>query len=417
MDAMARELAIEYIGPSDEDRAHLRLLLRTLAGSLSVRWHWTEEHRADALFIDPATLAGQMARTRAQEGGARCILLGNVPGAARGELVLQRPFRADALRMALELVAAAGDLRSAPVAPTTPLALQPESELDLPAPDPGLVAVVPARTPRIPGPTHDDAEALFRRRVEVERPAACIAAPPLQQAGIAAGEAPTARSVLRGADVDGPVRVHPAAAGRGGERSAGIRLKDCLDGSAIGGPSRIEHEGLPTLVLDPKEQAFHADAPLASLLPWLRVPIDPRVLQPLTNTQLRQVREAQPARDYQQLRWLEALHAAGGQLPRRLDPGGSFRVVGSFEVAADFPAQQRIVRALASPIRLHELAAAARVPMAQVFDAVAALDAIGLIECRPRERLQRPPPGGAPAGGGGLLARALASISVPRGGA
>jgi hypothetical protein len=410
---MARELAIEYIGPSDEDRAHLRLLLRTLAGSLSVQWHWTEEHRADALFIDPATLAGQMARTRAQEGGARCILLGNVAGAGRGELVLQRPFRGDALRMALELVAAAGDIRPASAGARLPLALQPEPELDLPAPDPGLLSVVPTRTARIPGPTHDDAEALFRRRVEVERPAALATAPALDKAGIATGEAPTARSVLRGADVEGPVRQTTARA-RGGERITGVRLADCLEGPVVGGPSRIDHDGLPALVLDPKEQAFHADAPLASLLPWLRVSIDPRVVQPLTNTQLRQIREAQPARDYQQLRWLDALHTAGGQLPRRLDPGGSFRLAGSFEVAADFPAQQRIVRALASPIRLHELAAAARVPMAQVFDAVAALDAIGLIECRPRERLQRPASGTAPAGGG-LLARALASISVPRG--
>jgi hypothetical protein len=414
---MARELAIEYIGPSDEDRAHLRLLMRKLAGSLSVQWHWTDEHRADALFIDPATLAGQMARSRAQEGGARCILLGLVSGAARGELVLQRPFRADALRMALELVAAAGDLRPATVAPSVPLALEPDPELDLPAPDAGLLAVVPARRPRLPGPTHDDAEALFRRQFEPERPAARVVAPPLATVGVAAAEAPTARSVLRGAEVDAPLRNPAVAPLRAADRVATRRLKDYLDGTLLGGPSRIEHEGLAPLVLDPKEQAFHADAPLASLLPWLRVPIDARVWQPLTSAQLRQVREAQPARDYQQLRWLDALHGAGGQLPRRLDPGGSFRLSGTFIVADDFPAQQRIALALANPIRLHELAAAARVPMAQVFDAVAALDAIGLIECRPRERLQRPMGANAPAGGGGLLARALASITVPRGGA
>jgi hypothetical protein len=86
-------------------------------------------------------------------------------------------------------------------------------------------------------------------------------------------------------------------------------------------------------------------------------------------------------------------------------------------VAPDFPAQQRIVRALASPIRLHELAAAAAVRMGDVFDAVAALDAIGLIECRPRERLQRGPASPAPpSGASGLLARALASITLPRSG-
>ncbi len=413
---MTRELAIDYIGPSDEDRAHLRLLMRKLGDSLASRWRWGEEHRADALFIDPATLAGQMARTRAQESGVRCILLDAVVATAASETILQRPFRADTLRAALDRVASLrlGGAADAPAPAQGSITL--ELEPQWPAVDGGLLAVGrPQRGPAVLQPSHDDAESLFRRPMIGERDTGALTLPTLSTASVAAVAAPTARSVFRGAsEPAGGIQQAVSPAAPRPRKDSGHALREFLDGDLLGGPSRIVREGLPHLALDPKEQAFHADAPLAGLKPYLQLALRSSDWQPLTNSQLRELREHAPARDYLHLRWLDRMHLAAGQLPRHLDPGGSYLLRAPFEVAADFPAQQRIVRALSRPIRLHELAAAASVRMVDVFDAVAALDGIGLIECRARERLRRAgdPASPAPAG---LLARALASISLPLG--
>jgi hypothetical protein len=168
---------------------------------------------------------------------------------------------------------------------------------------------------------------------------------------------------------------------------------------------------MPALVLDPKEQVFHAAVGLAELAPWLQRAVEPRAWHALTSVQLRAVREREPPRSYLQLRWLERLQAGDGRLPRHLDPGGCYRLRLPFDVEGGFPVQRRIALALAHPIRVHELAAVAGAPMAEVFDAIAAFDAIGRIECRPRERLQAPVVPAAPAG---LFARAVSGLVRPR---
>jgi hypothetical protein len=395
---MPRELTIEYIGPSDEDRAHLRLLMRRLGDALSPRWRWGEEQRADALFVDPSMLAGQMARARAAEAGVRCIVLGDAVRGAN-ERALARPFRPEALREVLDAIAAelaAGEVRAGPRATALSLA---SLEGDEPP-------VAPPRSRPAAGPTMEDAEALFRRAIDPVPLARIPRAEELEKAGVPAADAPTARSLHRAgrpADPTAQVRRPEASTPRKGRH----RLLDFLAPELLGGPSRIEREGLPPLALDPKEHAFHSPAPLAAVLPWLRQELDADDWQRLTGTHLRALREQEPARDYLQLRWLAALQAADGSLPRRLDPGGTFSLAAPFEVAADFPLQRRIVGALAQPARLHELAAATGAPMGAVFDAIAALDAIGLVSCTPRQRLQ---PGPLPAPAGGLLSRAIGGL-------
>lgn len=393
---MSRELTIEYIGPSDEDRAHLRLLMRRLADALASRWRWGEEQRADALFVDPATLAGQMARARAAEAGVRCIVLGDAVRHAN-ERTLARPFRPEPLREALDAIAAervAGEATTGQRAAALSLA---PLEDDVPL-------AAPRRTRDAGGPTMDDAEALFRRAIDPVPMPRVPRADVLDKAGVQPSEGPTARSLHRAGRPTDPadaVRRPDVAPPRKGRHG----LLDFLAPELLGGPSRIEREGLPPLALDPKEHAFHSPAPLAALLPWLRVDLGMDDWQRLTGTQLRALREQEPARDYLQLRWLAALRAADGSLPRRLDPGGTFSLAAPFEVAPDFPLQQRIVRALAQPARLHEIAAATGAPMGAVFDTIAALDAIGLVACAPRQRLQA-----ASAPPDGLLSRAIGGL-------
>ena len=417
---MSKELTIEYVGPSDEDRAHLRLLMRRLGDDVAARWRWGAETRADVLYIDPSTLPGQMARSRAQQGGVRCILIGETTGSiASNELVLSRPFRAEALAKALDAVSASRIDETPPASkPTQTLQLELEPVPEELFQDPGLLAMPSLRRAR-DAPTHDDAERLFRREILPKRPAQLDATRLSIDTDIAPAGGPTARSQVRGMD---GTRVLGSAQSTLREVSSArigsiFTLREYLEGTHLGGPARVVVEGLPPLALDPKEHAFHSRAPLAALMPFCRTPLRLADWVPLTTSQLRALRENEPARDYQQLLWLDRLQLAGGQLPRRFDPGGTYRLTANFEVASDFPRQQRIARALSLPMRLHEIAASTGVQMGEVFDTIAAFDSLGIIECRQRERTARPQaalPVPPPVRSNGLIARALMSISLTR---
>src|SRR3982751_6925924 len=88
------EKTIAVVGVTDEETAHLRLLMRRAASELSHVWKWGSESNADLLVVDPSSFSGQMARTRAQSGGMRCAIFSDDPAIAGTELALHRPLNA-----------------------------------------------------------------------------------------------------------------------------------------------------------------------------------------------------------------------------------------------------------------------------------------------------------------------------------
>ena len=63
---MTSDKYLVVIGLSEEDEAHLRLLMRRAAiDHLSHMWRWGTEDQADLMVVDPNSFAGQMARNRA----------------------------------------------------------------------------------------------------------------------------------------------------------------------------------------------------------------------------------------------------------------------------------------------------------------------------------------------------------------
>ena len=66
---MPNEKVISVIGVSDEDAAHLRLLMRRAAGDLTHAWRWGVDTAADLLVVDNSNFAGQMARARGKVSG------------------------------------------------------------------------------------------------------------------------------------------------------------------------------------------------------------------------------------------------------------------------------------------------------------------------------------------------------------
>ena len=168
------------------------------------------------------------------------------------------------------------------------------------------------------------------------------------------------------------------------ERPRGPRV--CTDFNALlqRGPIAIERAGLPRLVIDPANGAFHANAPLSKLEPYVLDPIKPGECRQLPQSRLADVRASAPPQPVAQLHWLGALLRSNGCLGAHLDPGGTYRVKRWMSIYGEYRKQYRIATLMLRPLRLHEIARKAEATMIEVFDVVNAYDAIGLLQWEPR---------------------------------
>src|SRR5262249_34009956 len=91
---VSTEKYLVVIGLSEEDTAHLRLMLRAVAGQLEHKWRWGTEDNADLFVVDPSDMSGQITRNRAFSSGRRCAVVGNEE-LRNGESRLERPFKSD----------------------------------------------------------------------------------------------------------------------------------------------------------------------------------------------------------------------------------------------------------------------------------------------------------------------------------
>jgi hypothetical protein len=401
------------IGASDEETAHLRLLIRKAGGKLTHRWRWGSEAGADLVVVDPEAFAGQMARTRALAGGLRCaVIVDEMPPSS--ELVLRRPLREENVVDVLNR--AGGAMSMAP-----PLEKgRGHLYLDDDAHDGADIvtrmfeegiASHPPLTPRSTEPPALGFDEVFRRDEAAEKPMFRV---PLSLDGdtrLEVTDAPSARSEARwGESVDAlapqPRGAGPNVALPGVKRAAadGSRhaLRAFVDQPLLGGPAQIVLEGVPALTLDPKHATFYTVATLAELERYLREPLARADWRALTTAELGQVRDTQPGWPYRRLVWLDVLVNSDGRLASQLDPGGTYRLKQRLEVGADHRGHERIVRAMAEPARLNEIAAKAGVPMGAVFDVVNAYHAIGEVEWQSRASLRLP---AKPEDKGGLLSR------------
>jgi len=167
-------------------------------------------------------------------------------------------------------------------------------------------------------------------------------------------------------------------------------------------PAQIQLPDQPAITLDPKQRVFHSAADLADLVPYCVEVLPPSLSNSVSTTDLARVRESQPGRPYDDLRWLDALLKSTGRLGARLDPGGTYQVRQPVTVHPEFHAHGPIAAALAQPQRLHEVAQQGGAGMDKVFDVVNAYDAIGRLTWTPRQRLSAPEPA---ADKGGVLSK------------
>jgi len=417
--AMRIDKNLVVIGLSDDDTAHLRLLLRKAGDQLRQRWRWGSEEGADLVVVDTNAFAGQMARTRATAAGMRVAVITDDPAASDQELRLHRPLK---LPNVVEVFnTAGGGLVLAPQieSGSDDLYLEfvrtPSSKLDPPdtlmrlfeedadAAALGFGTDAP--------PPHPDS--LFRRDEQAHRPRYSVPLTLDEDTRIERTSGSTPRSEARAFEVGEALARQGAAPGpntlppvkRGSLVVDGSRhaLVDYLHGNLLAGPAQIQLDGAASLTLDPKHRVFHSDGGLAQLEAYVREPLALSDWRRLTTAEFNPIRESQPAQPYQNLIWLQALVGSGGRLSAQLDPGGSYRLKHWIELDRDLRQHQRIARAMMQPARLNEIAAAAGVPLAAVFDVVNAYHAIGLIEWEPRASLRAPVK--AERESGGLLSR------------
>lgn len=408
------------IGLSDEDTAHLRLLMRKGAEQLQHRWRWGSEEGADLVIVDPNAFAGQMARTRALAAGMRVAVLTDEATPSTTELRLHRPMKlanvVDVLNQSgggLALVAQMGnvsdDLYLEFAATPSHKLDPPENLLRLLDEDGADPAALGLHVDEVPPP---DADTLFKRDSAAHKPRFSVPLSLDENTYVERGESSSRSDVrvrdsvegmARQASAPGPNTLPPVKRGSAlAQDTTRHPLRAYLEGRLLAGPAQIRFDGSPALTLDPKNAQFYSEGGLGQLEAYAVAPLSRADWRTLTTTEFAQVRDSVGAHPYQHLVWLEALVASGGRLASQLDPGGSYRLKHWIELDRDVRQHQRIARAMMQPARLNEIAANAGVSMAEVFDVVNAYYAIGLVEWEARASLRA---AAKPESSGGLLAR------------
>ena len=384
---MSAEKYLVVIGLSEEDTAHLRLMLRAVAGQLEQKWRWGTEDNADLVVVDPSDLSGQISRNRAFSSGRRCVVVGNEE-LRNGESRLERPFKSDALVAMLNASSSnAGDASEGVNRFNTEF-----YDMDTFTPDFQLEddEAAEARShQREPNPAMGLDE-LLRPDTEAAKPQYAVPINLNDDTSLSYAGSSSARRENRLNDsLQGQRRDEKAEGinlGRGASstESGLYPLRQYLQSTLLGGPATVMLLGEPPLTLDPKEKLIYTPGTLRQLSPYCRRDFSRDAFRTLTSHDLQRQRTEYHTHPYSQLIWLDVLVRSGGRLASHLDPGGRFRLKAFPKTEKDFPKHAAIVHALQTPAKLNEIATTARAAMGDVFDLVNAYDAIGLIEVERR---------------------------------
>lgn len=390
---MATEKIITAIGVSDEDVAHIRLLMRKDAGELTHDWRWGADSQADLLIVDASNFAGQMARSRAKVTGMRVALVCDNGEDTLGDPAIVRPFKHANIVDVLNFAAGGSENLASSIRPSDDYFQsqmrdsEPDSELDdllateSISPHQPFDADVALgledlfRDSPIANPDLQAAEQTFNPDADVEgtgeqtRRGAARADREREASAVPMNATPAVRTPVRKQNIEDH-SVH--------------RLREFLDGQLISGPVQIAWKGAGVLTLDPKNRVFHNSENLRQIETYCHEPVRRSDWRILTTSELSAIRHSQEAQPYAKLVWLDVLLHSKGRLASNLDPGGTFGLTRWLEMARDYPNYARISGALMHPSRLHEVVAASGCEMSMVFDVVSAYDAIGWLKWTPR---------------------------------
>ncbi len=308
-----------FTGMDRAEEAKLKLLFSDANEWLGGEWMLMPEAQAEVLVVDLESMYGHMTWLKVHNSGKHVIAL-TTRAQSEAEHVLMRPVTVEALVAALSQ--ASGD--AAPISPNITAgfkAVPSEPEQ--------------AQSPSQPAPP----------------PVAAITDPPAPEL----------------APAPPPKPAPPAAPARPRDPV----LWDYLRPGGLTGPSRMELEGAPPLVIDPRTDTYIGGAALKPYIPYCElgaVRADRwRTLSGADlNTHLASPNEAQPMA---RLRWLLALVQGRGELAPGYDSNDRYRLVRWPKTEREFPRHFRIATAMMqSPATPAAIAAQSDTAIGEVND-------------------------------------------------
>jgi hypothetical protein len=377
---MANQRIIQCIGTSEEDMAHMRLLLRVAKAELRDSWSWGSESKADLVVVDARRLIGSSAMRRAIQRGVVCAQVIEENDARPAGQYLRRPFKRAAF------VTLLNETAQGTAAVSDPERWNDEFfDLDLGAVD---LSKLEAEHPGAQAFASNPAEGADKQEARESMPSADAPANPVTEESARDRDADSTGNAPAGA------ASHDAALDAAYGEDAETHLdKDAtypliyyLERGVLRGPVRIELPGAPALVLDPDEQVFLARGLLRMLEPYASEPLRFGDFKRLTHSELEVVRRTASARPYVRLIWMDSFLHSDGFLAKHLDPGGTYRLTDRLELTGDYPRAFRVGTHMTVPRKLHEIARLSAVGLAEVFDVVNAYESIGYVEWTTRER-------------------------------
>ena len=430
---MSSTRTLTIIGASEDSVAHIRLLLRIAGTRLQHRWELRDGDDADLLVIEPGDdIATSAIQTRCAATGVPYAVLCDHDDLIVHGMALRRPLKLDQL---VAILNTAGAMRSdADVMPGLNADFYSSDFSDqIPQgrrgtawdqPDHATPDVTQARAPNKQSDAVDAFDLLIhgdplveplpqeplideRSTLEAQKGSTTLRSAFQRDAGTRAAASLIGVSTI---DVQ-PISLEPqsgqsqAAQKVPDDESPSAPLSGLLSEGMLLSPVRISAEGLPNIVLDPKDRRFYSDSPLQELAAYMTVGSGNVKRVAIFGAELQRVRNTQTSHSFDELRWLFALVGSNGRLDSKLDPGGRYAIRQPFAAAPELRSHASITALMTMPIALNEVARASGARMEDVFDIVNAYADIERIDYVPRQSLQSTPPKDAKGGFWRLFSR------------
>jgi len=335
-----------FTGMDRAEEAKLKLMFSDVNEWLGGTWHIVPEAQAQVLIVDLESIYGHMTWLKVHNSGKYVIAI-TTREETDAEHVLRRPVTVESLVAALSAVNNKPSQANTTIAAPADDAAARASREDAQAP--------PTQDSHEPSPVVPQAAQEQTSPVQQEPPPKPS---PVERAPSAPQAAPSRTTAQM--------------------RAREPVLWDYLLPGGLPGPSRLEIDGAPPLIIDPRTDTYIGGQALKPYLPYCELGTLPANLwQPLSgadlNAQLAGPHTAQPLA---RLRWLYSLVQGAGVLAPGYDPNDKFRLTKWPKTEREYPRHLRIATTMMqAPGTPAEIAAKSDVALADVNDFInASLD-------------------------------------------
>ncbi|MEO5627217.1 MAG: hypothetical protein ABIQ70_14515 [Dokdonella sp.] len=361
------------VGAPADVATRIYILLDDQRTHLEARWRQGDHASADLLVIDADSVYGHMDWLKATSSGRMIAAYTKSPESYESYFSLRQPVTpADLVSLLNRVGARLGGAPAAPVASSSTA-----KTVDKAAPAPFR--------------TSDEAVAKVAAiRAAAAAPAAPVVTPRVEVAppkvAAASDTSPVAAAKIETASVVAPHA--PSAPQTSSAAQRGIQLLDLLEPDPVlKGRLRLSAEGLPTLLLDPRERTWHSASGLKALSDWSTRSLTANDVHYADDVEFAQEIVSMPGHPYSRLQWLAHLILGEGQLGPGLDVKARYKLSRWPQSEREFPRHFRIATMMLKQAgTLDEIADQGGATAEDVANFINAYHALGYIEVEGAER-------------------------------